>query len=113
MGGKYRRSQSPSLNQCLGLPTKPEKARLRLRNANLCQAAKLLPVDQSNHAAVAKMLALEVRRFMHHRWLIWNKEETPPTNASDLNRLIFMAAQHGGGALPTTPRQYITIIYEK
>lgn len=108
--GRRTRQRSPSLEQCLGLPANPMNARLAVRNHWLRQAAACLPANLTD-CARARALAREASRFAGHQWLCWFHLDTPPTT-TDINRPLFFAMRAGGGKLPQTWRQMLTILSE-
>lgn len=109
-GGKVMRASSLSLSRCLGLPERPESVRIKRRDAYLLQASLLLTVDPSRPWRMACALHKETKRFMSHQWLCWCHLRHPPSNASDIDRLLFLATQAGGGTLPKTTRSYALIL---
>lgn len=111
--GVLRRQRHLSLARCLGLPENPLNARLEIRNVYLRRAAAHIPATDSCTAwQRARGLAQEIARFRGHLYPCWYNLTAPPTNASDLDRLLFLAARNGGGSLPSTARQLHKILSE-
>lgn len=108
--GKRRRTRSPSLMRFMGLPDNPELVRLMLRDTYLREAGQIIGADLAKTKSLASALQVEARRFAGHRWICWAGYGAPPPNADSLDRLLFLAMQCGGGRLPTTARQYATIL---
>jgi hypothetical protein len=108
--GKLIRARPLALSRCLGLPDKPELVRLRQRDDYLRQAAALIRADLAPSQSVAAALCREAQRFAGHRWLCWVALTQPPPNADELDRLLFLAMRAGGGRLPTTGRQFASIV---
>jgi hypothetical protein len=108
--GKIQRSKPLSLARCLALPESPERVRTAQRDAYLRAAADLLPYDHLNPWRRANALCIEVHDFSRHQWLCWIDLDAPPLYASEINRLLWQAMRAGGGKLPTTARQYATIL---
>ena len=108
--GKIQRSRPLSLARCLILHDSPERVRTAQRDALLRSVAELLPVDQRHPWKRATALCNEARSFARHQWLCWVGLDTPPLYASEINRLLWQAMRAGGGKLPTTARQYATIL---
>lgn len=108
--GKLIRTRPVSLSRCLGLPDKPDLVRMGQRDSYLRRAGHLVRADLSPTQSLATALHSEARRFAGHRWVCWAHLTQPPPNADELDRLLFLAMQAGGGRLPTTARQYATIL---
>ena len=108
--GKIQRSRPLSLARCLGLPESPERVRTAQRDAHLRAVADLLPVQPHHPWKRATALCNEARSFTRHQWLCWVGLEAPPAYASEINRLLWLAMRAGGGKLPTTARQYASIL---
>ena len=108
--GKLIRARPVSLSRCLGLPDKPDLVRMAQRDDYLRSAGQLIRSGLSPTQSLATALCQEARRFAGHRWLCWVDMTQPPPNADDLDRLLFLSMQAGGGRLPTTARQYATIL---
>lgn len=108
--GQLIRARPVSLSRCLGLPDKPDLVRLAQRDAYLRSAGQLLGDSLNPTQSVATALSLQAKRFAGHRWLCWAHMTQPPPNAEEIDRLLFLAMQAGGGRLPTTARQFATIL---
>lgn len=108
--GKLIRARPVSLSRCLGLPDKPDLVHLAQRDVYLRRAGQLLRESLNPTQSVATALSQEAKRFAGHRWLCWAHMTHPPPNAEELDRLLFLAMQAGGGCLPSTARQFATIL---
>ena len=108
--GKPIRARPVSLSRCLGLPDKPDLVRMSQRDGYLRSAGQLIQPALAPTQSLATALCSEAGRFAGHRWLCWAHLTQPPPNADELDRLLFLAMQAGGGRLPTTARQYATIL---
>ncbi|MBL0420233.1 hypothetical protein JI739_07745 [Ramlibacter sp. AW1] len=97
-----------SLPRFMGLPSNPEKARLRLRDDYLREAAAALEIDRPWQRATA--LHEAARRFMRHEWLCWCDLDAPPAHASVVDHWLFLATKAAGGELPETARRMDQIV---
>lgn len=109
-GAGRGRPTFPSLATCLGLPSNPEQAMLRLRNTYLRQASELVGVDYGQPWKRAVRLHDATQHFMVRSWPCWWALEAPPDRATRLEVLLWQAARAGSGKLPQTARRYRQII---
>ena len=100
----------PSLATCLGLPSNPDKAMLRVRDTYLRQASELVGVDYAQRWQRAVGLHAATQRFMVRSWPCWWALKAPPEHATRLEALLWHAARAGSGKLPQTARRYHQII---
>lgn len=108
--GLLRRPRPVALSRCLGLPDNPEVVRKAIRDHYLRLAAIELEGSLPSSCSVASALHSEAVHFSRHRWLCWCDFSHPPPNASELDRLLFLALKAGGGAIPHTARQFANIL---
>lgn len=105
--GRRLRRPSPSLARCLGMPSTPEPARLRLRDEYLYRLAQHVEAEIGPHPwRIAVELARMAQRFELRKWPAWWRLDEAPEHASELERLLFEARRIGGVPLPSTPRRY-------
>jgi len=99
-----------SLARCAGLPENPARARLALRDHYLRRAAALLDVPASQPWRRAEAMAAAADLFMRRKWPVWWSLAAAPEHAEAIERLLWHAAQAGGGKLPGTARWYHKIL---
>jgi len=111
-GERAGRASHIALACCLGLPASPERVRMTIRDSYLHDAGQLLRKEQTKPKpyAIAVLLHREAQQFAGHQWLCWKAYDSPPPQASDLHRLLFLATKAGGGRLPGVARQFLRIL---
>lgn len=110
--GKLHRARPIALEQCLRLPTSPERARIALRNYYLQQAATHLQRPDLGPWELAHVLHQEAQNFCGTKWPCWLNREQVPDDASPVNRLLFAAMRAGGGKLPCSTRMFYNIVVQ-
>lgn len=108
--GQVVRHRPVALSRCMGLPDNPEVVRKAMRDHYLRRAAIELERSLPSNCSVASALLNEAVHFSRHRWLCWCESSHPPPNATELDRLLFLALKAGGGAIPHTARQFANIL---
>lgn len=93
----------------LGLPPNADRARRRMRDAWLIEAADLLPGTTWQKA---RKLCDEARRFERRQWPAWRAASFPPAHASPLHGLLFLALK-AGAPLPGTPQAYLHLLNKR
>lgn len=96
------------LERVLGLGG-PRSVRAELRRMHLLRAAELLPGPKKWDRC--RQLAEACRLFENRRWPAWRGQDEPPEHATDLDRVLWDARQHG--ELACSPENYLDLLSEK
>ncbi|MGL1833042.1 hypothetical protein ACKVEX_05480 [Rhodocyclaceae bacterium SMB388] len=84
-----------------------EQLKREMRNAWLCDAARVLEVPPTRSRARA--LLAEITTFERRKWPIWRTANFPPAHATALEARLFYAMR-AGAEMPTTSRQIHKIL---
>ncbi len=95
------------LLRCLGIPATVPKVRVAMRNLWLKEAAGFVAAPTS--WAIARALSDECDHFERSTWPAWQRLDTPPRRATELQKRLFLALKTGVG-LPGTPKQMANIL---